>query len=79
MPLQLPHFPNIFPLQKEHLNPPLLPEPLQKEQVKLEVPEPEQVPQGAAKTSRGKAICARKSASHTKETEKVLRERMTHS
>ena len=78
VPLQLPHLPNIFPLQKEHLKGPLLPEPLQKEQVKLEVPEPEHVPQGAAKISGGKAICARKSASHTKKTEKVLRKRTVY-
>jgi hypothetical protein len=76
VPLQLEHLLNIFPLQNEHLKGPFLPVPLQKEQGKLEVPEPEQTPQGAAMSSRGMPICARKSASQTRDTEKVLRERM---
>jgi hypothetical protein len=44
VPLQEPHFPNILPSQNEHLKDPFLPVPLQKEHVKLEVPEPRQVP-----------------------------------
>lgn len=37
--------PNIFPSQNPHLKPPFLPVPLQKEQAKLEVPEPLQLEQ----------------------------------
>jgi hypothetical protein len=48
VPLQEPHFPNIRPLQKEHLKDPFFPEPLQKEQTERVVPEPLHDPQGAA-------------------------------
>ncbi|RFC42329.1 MAG: hypothetical protein DVB28_001945 [Verrucomicrobia bacterium] len=78
LPPQLPHLLNIFPLQKEHLKAPLFPLPLQNEQMRLEVPEPEQELHVAAKSSKGRAICATKSASHRKKTEKVLRERMSY-
>jgi hypothetical protein len=53
VPLQEKHFPNIFPLQKEHLKEPLLPVPLQKEQAKREVPEPLHDPHSAAKQGEG--------------------------
>ena len=40
LPLHVPHFWNPLPLQKEHLKPPDLPVPLQKEQSKGLVPDP---------------------------------------
>ena len=53
VPLQEKHLPNIRPLQNEHLKPPFLPVPLQKEQARREVPDPPQAPHPAARLLDG--------------------------
>jgi len=51
-PEQAPHLPNIFPSQKAHFSPLFLPVPLQKEQEKLEVPEPLHAPHSFANSGK---------------------------
>jgi hypothetical protein len=71
LPPQLEHLPNIRPLQKEHLNGPFFPEPLQNEHTNREVPEPPQVPQLAAWEDKGSAPKGSKKDRHTSSLKKA--------